>query len=92
MRTASGSGCVANWPAGGEHPLLLGLGLDEFSMSATAVAGCQGAAGKVPRPTRSFSRRVLDLPDAAAVKAGGAICRWVVVTREGLRKAQAVKE
>ena len=51
-------------------PVLLGLGLDEFSMSATAVPAAKALLAQLTTTdTQLLARRVLDLPDAAAVKA-----------------------
>ncbi len=51
-------------------PVLLGLGLDEFSMSATAVPAAKALLAQLTvTDTQLLARRVLDLPDAAAVKA-----------------------
>ncbi len=51
-------------------PILLGLGLDEFSMAAPAIAGAKALLAKLSLPeTQALARRVLDLPDGAAVRA-----------------------
>ena len=51
-------------------PILLGLGLDEFSMAAPAIASAKTLLAKLTLPeAQSLARRVLDLPDGAAVRA-----------------------
>lgn len=51
-------------------PVLLGLGLDEFSMSAASIPAAKALLAKLAmRDAQRLAQRVLDLPDAAAVKA-----------------------
>ena len=51
-------------------PVLLGLGLDEFSMSASSVPGAKAVLARLNVPeTQQLAQRVLNLPDATAVKA-----------------------
>ena len=60
-------GELAGLPAG--IPVLLGLGLDEFSMSATAIPAAKTLLARLTvADSQALARRVLDLPDAAAVK------------------------
>jgi len=51
-------------------PILLGLGLDEFSMSATSIPAAKARLARLSVPdAQRLALRVLDLPDAGAVKA-----------------------
>jgi phosphoenolpyruvate-protein phosphotransferase len=51
-------------------PVLLGLGLDEFSMSAASIPGAKALLAKLAVPdAQQLARHVLTLPDASAVKA-----------------------
>ncbi|MCB0257440.1 MAG: phosphoenolpyruvate--protein phosphotransferase, partial [Anaerolineae bacterium] len=51
-------------------PVLLGLGLDEFSMSATSVPAAKALLAQLTTTdTQRLARRVLDLPNATAVTA-----------------------
>jgi phosphocarrier protein FPr len=51
-------------------PVLLGLGLDEFSMSASSVPAAKALLARLNVPdAQQLARRVLNLSDAAAVKA-----------------------
>jgi phosphoenolpyruvate-protein phosphotransferase len=51
-------------------PVLLGLGLDEFSMSASSVPGAKALLARLSMPeAQKLAQRVLNLPDTAAVKA-----------------------
>lgn len=51
-------------------PILLGLGLDEFSMAAPSIADAKTLLATLSVPdTQILARRALDLPDAAAVRA-----------------------
>jgi phosphoenolpyruvate-protein phosphotransferase len=51
-------------------PILLGLGLDEFSMSAGSIPAAKATLAKLTLPTaQTLARRALTLPDAAAVRA-----------------------
>jgi phosphoenolpyruvate-protein kinase (PTS system EI component) len=51
-------------------PVLLGLGLDEFSMAAGSIPAAKAALARwtVPAAT-ALARRALNLPDSAAVRA-----------------------
>jgi phosphoenolpyruvate-protein phosphotransferase len=50
-------------------PILLGLGLDEFSMSAASIPDAKALLAKLTvDDARLFAQRVLDLPDAGAVR------------------------
>ena len=51
-------------------PVLLGLGLDEFSMAAGSIPAAKAALARWTVPAAvSLARRALDLPDSAAVRA-----------------------
>ena len=51
-------------------PVLLGLGLDEFSMSASSVPGAKALLARLSVPeAQKLAQRVLNLPDTTAVKA-----------------------
>jgi phosphoenolpyruvate-protein phosphotransferase len=51
-------------------PILLGLGLDEFSMSAASIPAAKALLARLNVPdAQQLARRVLNLSDAAAVKA-----------------------
>jgi phosphocarrier protein FPr len=51
-------------------PILLGLGLDEFSMSAASIPAAKALLARLVVPdAQRLAQRVLNLPDAAAVKA-----------------------
>jgi phosphoenolpyruvate-protein phosphotransferase len=51
-------------------PVLLGLGLDEFSMSATSIPRAKEVLAHLTVPeAQALARRALSLPDAAAVRA-----------------------
>jgi phosphoenolpyruvate-protein phosphotransferase len=51
-------------------PILLGLGLDEFSMSAASIPEAKATLARLTVPEcQQLARRVLDLPDGAAVRA-----------------------
>lgn len=51
-------------------PVLLGLGLDEFSMSAAAIPAAKALLARLRvLDAQRLARQTLDLPDAAAVKA-----------------------
>lgn len=51
-------------------PLLLGLGLDELSMSAAAIPAAKSLLARLTvAGAQELARRALDLPDAASVKA-----------------------
>lgn len=51
-------------------PILLGLGLDEFSMAAPAIAGAKLLLAKLTASeTKALARRSLDLPEGASVRA-----------------------
>ena len=49
---------------------MLGLGLDEFSMSASSVPSAKALLARLSVPeAQKLAQRVLNLPDTAAVKA-----------------------
>ncbi len=51
-------------------PILLGLGLDEFSMSAPAIPAAKSLLARLTMPeVQVLARTVLDLPDGKAVRA-----------------------
>ncbi len=51
-------------------PVLLGLGLDEFSMAAGSIPGAKATLARLTLPeSQALARRALQLPDAAAVRA-----------------------
>lgn len=51
-------------------PVLLGLGLDEFSMSAASIPAAKALLARLNVPdAQRLARRALELPDATAVKA-----------------------
>lgn len=51
-------------------PILLGLGLDEFSMAAASIPAAKALLARLAVPdSQRLAQRVLNLPDAAAVKA-----------------------
>ena len=51
-------------------PILLGLGLDEFSMSAASIPAAKALLARLAVPeAQRLAQRVLNLPNAAAVKA-----------------------
>jgi phosphoenolpyruvate-protein phosphotransferase len=51
-------------------PILLGLGLDEFSMSAASIPAAKALLARLNvSDAQQLAQRVLNLPDAAAVKA-----------------------
>jgi phosphoenolpyruvate-protein phosphotransferase len=51
-------------------PLLLGLGLDEFSMSAVSIPAAKAMLARLTLPeTQALAQKVLNLPDAKAVRA-----------------------
>jgi phosphoenolpyruvate-protein phosphotransferase len=57
-------------------PVLLGLGLDEFSMSAASIPAAKALLARLTTPaTQRLAQQALDLPDAAAVRA--AVRRFV---------------
>lgn len=50
-------------------PILLGLGLDEFSMAAAAIPAAKAQLSRLTLPAaRQLARLALDMPDAASVK------------------------
>jgi phosphocarrier protein FPr len=54
-------------------PVLLGLGLDEFSMAAGSIPGAKATLARLTLPeSQALARRALQLPDAAAVRAASA--------------------
>jgi hypothetical protein len=56
-------------------PVLLGLGLDEFSMSASSVPGAKALLARLSVPeAQKLAQRVLNPPDTAAVKAAVKTC------------------
>lgn len=51
-------------------PVLLGLGLDEFSMAAASIPAAKALLARLAvRDSQRLAQRALNLPDAAAVKA-----------------------
>jgi phosphoenolpyruvate-protein phosphotransferase len=51
-------------------PALLGLGLDEFSMSAVSIPAAKAMLARLTLPeTQALAQKVLNLPDAKAVRA-----------------------
>ncbi len=61
-------GELAGQPEG--IPVLLGLGLDEFSMSASSIPAAKALLARLAVPdAQGLAQRVVNLPDAAAVKA-----------------------
>ncbi len=51
-------------------PVLLGLGLDEFSMSAVSIPAAKAMLARLALPeTQQLARKVLTLPDGKAVRA-----------------------
>ncbi|MDW8317929.1 MAG: phosphoenolpyruvate--protein phosphotransferase [Anaerolineae bacterium] len=51
-------------------PILLGLGLDEFSMSAASIPAAKAVLARLRKAdAQALARRVLDLPNGAAVRA-----------------------
>jgi len=61
-------GELAGQPEG--IPVLLGLGLDEFSMSAASIPAAKALLARLNVPdVQRLAQHALDLPDAAAVKA-----------------------
>lgn len=51
-------------------PVLLGLGLDEFSMAASSIPAAKAVLARwTVTAARDLARRALDLPDSAAVRA-----------------------